>query len=202
LLPFHAAHLLGDGAGDVLRGWLREDVLIRDTLRSLYLIEQEVVAGGVTYVRQGFLAITRVTATPQANRWLPILRETHLHAQPALALFPGDESPTEVLRQAAGPRPPLEAELPWGGRARLWAVTDQHAASTVQGMMSGLPLDVVHGAEVLAALAAFRDERVSLGLASDPAPVFFALTCLMSETEPGPAVPPPVGLVYYSLRNQ
>ncbi len=200
--PVNAAHLLTDGAGAALRAWLRDDLLIQDSARSLYVVEEEIPVGEAVFTRRGFLARVRITAAPAENDWLPLIRETHLNAQPALALYPDDGGPAEALAKAVGRRPPLEADDPRGGKVRLWAVTDQHAISAVQGMLTPLPLNVVSGADMLAAAAAYRDERLALGEAGeDSSPLRFALMLLVGETEPGPDRGPLAGLVYHSLRG-
>jgi len=199
--PVNAAHLLADGAGAALRAWLRDDLLIQDSARCLYLVEQDVADGATTFTRRGFLARVRIEAAPADNDWLPLIRETHMNAQPAMALYP-DADPLGVLTKAVGRLPPLEVDDPRGGKCRLWAVSDQHAISAVQGLMGQLTLTVVSGAAMLAAAAAYRDERVAQGEAEEEsAPVRFAMMLLVGETEPGPNRAPLAGLAYHSLRG-
>lgn len=196
--PANAAHLMDEGAGAALRAWLRDDLVIQDSARSLYVVEQEV--GGL--VRRGFVARVRLTTAPAEGEWLGLVRATHWNAQPALALYADEEgAPMEALMRGVGRRPPLEADDPRGGKCRLWAVSDQHVISQVTGAMGPRPLQVVSGAEMLAAAAAYRDERITLGEAEEEsAPVRFALMMLVGQTEPGPDRAPPAGLLYYSLR--
>src|SRR5262245_57375585 len=81
--PANAAHLMDDGAGAALRAWLRDDLIIQDSARSLYVVEQEM--GGL--VRRGFVARVRLTGPAGGGEWLELLRATHFNAQPTLALY-------------------------------------------------------------------------------------------------------------------
>jgi hypothetical protein len=115
--PYHAALLPAS-----LRDLLRDDVLVQDSSRSLYVLEQQFGP----HIRRGFLA--RVGGPGEG-------------IVPAIATYPDEEGEVmAALDQAIGRRPPLEAVDSAGTVNRLWAVSDQHALSVVCGLMGPRPV--------------------------------------------------------------
>jgi hypothetical protein len=114
---YHAAHLPG-----VLRDLLRDDVLVQDSSRSLYVLEQQFGP----HTRRGFLA--RVGEPGEG-------------IVPAVATYADEDGEVmAALDKVVGRRPPLEAVDSAGTVNRLWAVSDQHAVSVVCGLMGPRPV--------------------------------------------------------------
>lgn len=139
--PFHAARL-----PESLPDFLREDVLVQDSARSFYLVEQ--ARDGLS--RWGFLA--RIGAhTGNITPHIVILEEVEL----AVA----------DLRVSVGRRPALEAIDRSGTCHRLWVVSDQHTLSAVCGLLGPVPM-FVQGWTFLTDLE-WTEVNVPAGLAFD-----------------------------------
>src|SRR3954454_25388280 len=88
-------------AGQALSGWQTENVLQQDTLRNLYVVEQEFAVEGRTYKRRGFIARVRLEpfgtgrifpheqtmSGPKEDR-LKLFRATGMNVSPIFSLYP------------------------------------------------------------------------------------------------------------------
>lgn len=188
--PWSAAHLLGTAAGATLREWLREDAMVQDSARSLYVVEQE-FAG---FVQRGVLCRVELDEGEEGGPWLDLLREMHWNVAPALAHFPDDEGRVApLLERATGRALPLECDDPRGGKCRIWQVADSSIVSALCGALGAQELEWKTPA-LVAAARAYRSEH-----ATDPAR--FVMALLVGATEPGPMREPLAGLAYHSLRG-
>src|ERR1700722_8535020 len=88
-------------SANILRDWLREDVLVQDSARSLYVYHQDFEVEGQRFTRKGFLARVRLEpfgtgriypheetlAGPKADR-LKLFHATGMNLSPVFGLFP------------------------------------------------------------------------------------------------------------------
>ncbi|MBY0230543.1 MAG: DUF1015 family protein [Gemmataceae bacterium] len=208
--PWSAAHLLGENAGATLREWLRDDILVQDSARSLYVVEQDIPSEAFPFVQRGLLCrvgledggsggrfAPRLEEGRDPGRWLDLLRATHWNVAPALANFPDDDGTVAaLLERATGRALPLETDDPRGGKCRLWAVSDSATVSALCGAVGAQPLEWLtphlHDAALL--YLAERDEP-------ETSPARFVMALLVGATEPGPARAPLAGLAYHSLKG-
>src|SRR3954452_18516285 len=124
-------------ASATLRDWLRDDVLLQDSARGLYVYHQEFEAEGRRYTRRGFLARVRLEpfgsgrispheetmSGPKADR-LKLFRATAMNLSPVFGLYPDpDNAVIERLDAAVGRALPLQATDHLGVVSKLWPVT-------------------------------------------------------------------------------
>src|SRR5262249_50743767 len=88
-------------AAQALSGWVDDHILQRDTLRTLYVVEQEFAVEGTTYRRRGFIARVRLErfgagrifpheetmSGPKEDR-LALARATGMNVSPIFGLYP------------------------------------------------------------------------------------------------------------------
>ena len=192
-------------AAATLRDWLRDDVLLQDSARGLYVYHQEFEAEGRRYTRRGFLARVRLEpfgtgriypheetmSGPKADR-LKLFHATAMNLSPVFGLYPDpDNAVIEQLDAAVGRALPLEATDHLGVRSRLWAVTDQHAVSAVSGLLGPKPVFIADGHHRYETALRYLEERKALGEARDPeAAPNFILMMLVGMSDPGLAILP------------
>ncbi len=193
-----------------LRDWLRDDVLRQDSARALYAYHQTFEAEGHTYTRKGFLARVRLEpfgtgkifpheetlAGPKADR-LKLFRATGMNLSPVFGLYPDPgEKVTAALDAAVGRALPLEATDHLGVVSRLWPVNDDHAVSTVTGLLGPKPVFIADGHHRYETGLRYLEERRAAGEAADPesAPNFI-LMMLVGMSDPGLVILPTHRLV-------
>ena len=193
-----------------LRDWLREDVLVQDSARSLYVYEQEFEAEGRRLTRKGFMARVRLEpfgsgrifpheatlAAPKADR-LKLLRATNMNLSPIFGLYPDSAGEVaDALAAAVGRSLPLEATDHLGVVHRLWPVSDQHAISVVSGLVSPQPIFIADGHHRYETALRYLEERREAGevLDAESAPNY-VLMHLVSMNDPGLVILPTHRLV-------
>src|SRR4029079_19392861 len=110
-------------AGQALSGWQTENVLQQDTLRNLYVVEQEFAVEGRTFRRRGSIARVRLEpfgtgrifpheetmSGPKADR-LKLYQATGFNISPIFGLYPDDANEVAgVLSAAIRNAPPFVA---------------------------------------------------------------------------------------------
>src|SRR3954466_5843641 len=146
-------------AAACLRDWQRENILLQDSARALYVYHQEFEVEGQRFTRRGFMARVRLEpfgkgkifpheetmSGPKADR-LKLFRATAMNLSQVFGLYPDDEGAVQAaLDKAVGRALPLEATDHLGVVSRLWPVTDQHVVSAVMGMMAPKPDFIADG---------------------------------------------------------
>ena len=146
-------------SADTLRDWLRDDVLVQDSARSLYVCHQDFEVEGQRFTRKGFLVRVRLEpfgtgriypheetlAGPKADR-LKLFRATGMNLSPVFGLFPDPEGAvTAELDRAVGRSLPREATDHLGVTSRLWPISDQHSVSAVTGLLGPKPVFIADG---------------------------------------------------------
>src|SRR5262245_25746023 len=197
-------------AAATLRDWLRDDVLLQDSARSLYAYHQEFEVEGRRHTRRGFLARVRLEpfgagrvypheeplSGPKADR-LKLFRATGMNLSPVFGLYPDpDGAVAAALDKAVGRSLPLEATDHLGVVSRLWPVTDQHAVSAVTGLMGPKPVFLADGHHRYETGLRYLEERRAAGEVPDEeAPANFILMMLVSMSDPGLLILPTHRLV-------
>ncbi len=203
-------------AAAVLRDLLRDDVLVQDSARSLYVYHQDFEAEGRRYTRKGFLARVRLEpfpcvggetppnprsgriypheetlAGPKADR-LKLFRATQMNLSPVFGLYPDPQSQVMAeLEKAVGRSLPLEATDHLGVVSKLWPVHDQHAVSAVTGLLGPKPVFIADGHHRYETGLRYLEERREAGeVRDDEAPANFILMMLVSMSDPGLVILP------------
>ncbi len=206
-------------SGGVLRDWLREDVLVQDSARSLYVYEQEFEIEGRRLIRKGFMARVRLEpfgsgrifpheqtlAAPKADR-LKLLYATNMNLSPIFGLYPDSAGEVAVALEAAvGRSLPLEATDHLGVVHRLWPVSDQHAISVVSGLVSPQPIFIADGHHRYETALRYLEERREAGeVLDDESAPNFVLMHLVSMNDPGLVILPTHRLIsgFPGLRSE
>ncbi|MFN4259027.1 MAG: DUF1015 domain-containing protein [Gemmataceae bacterium] len=197
-------------AAAFLRDWQRDDVLVQDSARSLYVCHQEFEVEGQRFLRRGFLARVRLEpfgsgkiyaheetmSGPKADR-LNLMRATAMNISPIFGLFPDESGETQQqLDAAVGRALPLEATDHLGVVSRLWSVTDQHVVSAVTGMLGPKPVFIADGHHRYETAVRYLEEQTAAGLVRDAdAPANFVLMMLVSMHDAGLVILPTHRLV-------
>ncbi len=192
-------------AAKVLRDWQREDVLVQDTARSLYLYHQEFEVEGKKYNRRGFMARVRLErfgegriypheqtmSGPKEDRFR-LTKATGMNLSQIFGLFPDPENAVQnQLDEAVKRDLPVQATDHLGVVHKLWPVTDQHVVSTVAGLMGPKPVFIADGHHRYETALRYQEDRKQAGeIANDDAPPNFVLMMLVSMQDPGLAILP------------
>ncbi len=193
-----------------LRDWLRDDILIQDSARSLYVYHQEFEIEGRRHTRKGFLARVRLEPFgtgriypheetmpgPRADR-LRLFHATGMNLSPVFGLYPDPQGAVAAeLERAVERKLPLEAVDHLGVTSRLWPVSDQHTVSAVAGLLSPRPVFIADGHHRYETGLRYLQERRETGEVRDPeAPANFILMMLVSMNDPGLVILPTHRLV-------
>ncbi len=147
-------------AAQFLKEWLESQILTHDKKPSIYLYEQEFIAGGAKKVRTGF--ITGVQATDyskgevlpheetlpkhKADR-LNLMTATLANFSPIFGLYADSEHIIEKALQAAKKdrQPDIEVTDPQGVINRLWVISDEQVLKTVITQMSTRKIFIADG---------------------------------------------------------
>jgi len=197
-------------AAHCLRDWQGEGVLAQDSARGLYVYHQDFEVEGKRFTRKGFLARVRLEPFgkgriyaheetmpgPKADR-LKLFHATHVNLSPIFGLFPDEAGAVQkALDDVAGRALPLEATDHLGVVSRLWPVSDQHAVSTVTGLMGPKPVFIADGHHRYETGLHYLEERRGIGEVRDEeAAANFILMMLVSMSDPGLVILPTNRLV-------
>lgn len=189
----------------VLRDWLRDDVLVQDSARSLYVYHQDFEVEGQRFTRKGVLARVRLEpfgtgriypheetlSGPKADR-LKLFKATNMNLSPVFGLYPDPEGQVMAeLDRAVGRSLPLEATDHLGVVSRLWPVHDQHTVSAVTGLLGPKPVFIADGHHRYETGLRYLEDRREAGeVRDDEAAANFILMMLVSMSDPGLAILP------------
>jgi uncharacterized protein (DUF1015 family) len=197
-------------AGQTLSGWQTEHILQQDTLRTLYVVEQEFTVEGTTHRRRGFIARIRLEpfssgqvfaheetmAGPKEDR-LKLFQATGMNLSPLFGIYP--DATNEIfgriesqLRRTL----PLEATDHLGVTSRLWPITDERTLGSVISGMADRPVFIADGHHRYeTGLRYLAETRAAGQVANDEAPANFAMMMLVSTSDPGLVILPTHRLV-------
>jgi uncharacterized protein (DUF1015 family) len=197
-------------AANFLRDWQRENVLVQDSARSLYVCHQEYEVEGRCHTRRGFLAAVRLEklgegrvyaheetlSGPKADR-LKLFHATNTNLSPVFSLYPDEGAEVQgILDRAVGRSLPLEATDHLGVVSRLWPVTDQHVISQVAGLLGPKPAFIADGHHRYeTGLRYYEDQKAAGVVTGDDHPAGFILMMLVGMSDPGLLILPTHRLV-------
>jgi uncharacterized protein (DUF1015 family) len=187
-------------ASQALSGWLNDGALQQDTLRSLYVVEQEYTVEGETFRRRGFMARVRLEpfgtgrifpheqtmSGPKEDR-LKLYRATGMNLSPVFGLYPDPDNDVFGRIESLLHRTlPLEATDHLGVVSRLWPITDERVIGAVVSGMADKPVFIADGHHRYETGLRYLEEARAAGLAThDDAPANFVLMMLVSMSDPG-----------------
>ena len=192
-----------------LREWLANDLLVQDSQRCLYAVEQCFEVDGRMLTRKGFLARVKLEpfgqgkifpheetlAGPKADR-LKLFRATAMNLSPVFGLYPDPTSAVpKLLDQAVGRALPLQATDHLGVVSRLWPVHDHQLVSQITALMAQKPVylaDGHHRYETALKYLTERDEQATMEgrpLEPEAAPRYIMMF-LVAMSDPGLEIQP------------
>lgn len=197
-------------AAQIMREWIREDVLVTETRPAVFLVEQNYTVGDQTYTRKGFMARVRLEpfgtgniyaheethSGPKADR-LKLYKATATNLSPIFGLYPDQEnSVITALEHATRQVLPIEATDHLGVTSRIWSITDVSAIQAAQATLCNLPVFIADGHHRYETGCKYFEEALLAGEAKDEnAPQRFILMLLVSMGDPGLTIMPTHRLV-------
>jgi uncharacterized protein (DUF1015 family) len=197
-------------AAQTLSGWLTDHILQQDTLRTLYVVEQEFTVDGKTHKRRGFVARVRLEpfgtgrifpheetmSGPKEDR-LKLFQATGMNVSPLFGLYP---DPTNHIFARIEPlllrTLPLEAKDHLGVVSRMWPITDERALGSVVSGMIDKPIFIADGHHRYETGLRYLEEARSAGqVPNDEAAANFVMMMLVSMADPGLVILPTHRLV-------
>ncbi len=189
-------------AGERLRQWLSDGVLVEDAQPAIYAYHQEFTApGGQNYVRKGVTVLVeledyasgkvkpheRTLSAPKEDR-LKLLLHTDTHFGQVFQLFPDDENAVMKLLDPQTRRPPdmLAHNEEEDVTHKMWAVTDAETIAAVQCAMAERLLFIADGHHRYETAINYRNLRLNeyVGGASTQNPRN-AMVTLVGMSDPG-----------------
>jgi uncharacterized protein (DUF1015 family) len=187
-------------AARFLRDWQRDDILVQDSARSLYVYYQDFEVEGRRYTRRGFLSRVRLEpfgagriyaheetlAGPKADR-LKLFHATSMNLSPIFGLYPDPDGEVMKRLDALVSRTlPIQAADHLGVVSRLWPLTDQHIISAVTGLLGPKPVFIADGHHRYETSLRYLEDRRNAGEVRDEeAPPNFTLMMLVGMSDPG-----------------
>jgi uncharacterized protein (DUF1015 family) len=187
-------------AARTIKEWQAEDIIRQDSLRHLYVLEQEFTVEGRTCQRRGFIARVRLEpfgkgqiypheetmSGPKEDRF-KLFRATGMNLSPIFGLYPDEGN--EVFGKVESlvfRTPPLEATDHLGVVSRLWPIADEHVVNSVIGLMGPKPVFIADGHHRYETGLRYLEERRGAGEATnDEAAPNFTMMMLVSMNDPG-----------------
>ena len=187
-------------AARFLRDWQRDDILVQDSARGLYVYYQDFEVEGRRYTRRGFLSRVRLEpfgagrifaheetmAGPKADR-LKLFHATAMNPSPIFGLYPdADGEVIKHLDALVSRTLPIQAVDHLGVVSRLWPVTDQHVLSAVTGLLGPKPVFIADGHHRYETSLRYLEDRRAAGEVRDnEAASNFILMMLVGMSDPG-----------------
>jgi uncharacterized protein (DUF1015 family) len=187
-------------AARAIKEWQAEDIIRQDSLRQLYVLEQEFTVEGKTCKRRGFIARVRLEpfgkgqiypheetmSGPKEDRF-KLFRATGMNLSPIFGLYPDEGN--EVFGKVESlvfRTPPLEATDHLGAVSRLWPIADERVVNSVIGLMGPKPVFIADGHHRYETGLRYLDEKRSAGeVPNDEAAPNFTMMMLVSMNDPG-----------------
>ena len=197
-------------SANILRDWQRDNILVQDSARSLYVYHQDFEVEGRKYTRKGVMARVRLEkfgegrvfpheetlSGPKADR-LKLFQATNMNLSQIFGLFPDELGEVnDRLEKAIGRALPLQATDHLGVVSKIWQITDQNAISVVAGLLGPKPIFIADGHHRYETACKYLDEhRASGEVKTDDHPANFVLMMLVSMHDAGLVILPTHRLV-------
>ena len=143
-------------AGETLRRWIHEAVLVQDRDPAIYPYYQDYEVEGERRARKGFLALLglktagilpheRTMAAPKLDR-LRLLRQIECNEDPIFMLYTDEQLAVNRVLDAHAEAPPLiDVADDYGVRHRVWAIRDAAAIRSIRNAMAVEELFIADG---------------------------------------------------------
>lgn len=183
-----------------IKEWQAEDIIRQDSLRHVYVLEQEFTAEGKTYKRRGIIVRVRLEpygrgqifpheetmSGPKEDR-IKLFHATGMNLSPLFGLYPDEGNEVFAKVESLVYRtPPLEATDHLGVVSRLWPIADERAINGVIGLMGPKPVFIADGHHRYETGLRYLEEKRATGeVTNDEAAPNFTMMMLVSMNDPG-----------------
>ena len=190
------------------RQWSDQDILIRDTQPTIYVLHQDFEVGGQKRTRKSFVAAIRADefekgtvlphertlSKPKADR-LNLLRTTRMDYEQIFMLC---SDPEGVVEQALSPSgaPAMLATDDYGVVQKVWPITDPAKLAAVHKALSDKVMLIADGHHRYETALNFRQEMEQAGTVADDAALRFKSTAFVNIADPGLVILPTHRLLY------
>jgi uncharacterized protein (DUF1015 family) len=186
-------------AGDYLRTWLEEGVLIQDESPALYLAATDFQTADGIWTRWGLLAAVALepldkgsilpherTYSKVKSERLSLMRACPANVSPIFSFFSDQASMMPKLQSHVSQR---MADMDFKDynqhRHRLWIIDDPDLLSSIVGHLRHQPLFIADGHHRYETALAYRDERITHERLGKDHPAHYTLMYLSSIQDPG-----------------
>jgi uncharacterized protein (DUF1015 family) len=129
-------------------------------------------------------------AGPKADR-LKLFHATGMNLSPVFGIYPDEEGAVQgCLDEAVRRSPPIETVDHLGVVSRLWPVADQHAVSTIVGLMGPKPVFIADGHHRYETGLRYLEEKRKAGAVPEEHAANFILMMLVAMSDPGLIIMP------------
>lgn len=187
------------GAAQTMQDWLRERVLVKDALQSLYVYHQTFRHGGREFTRRMFFARLKLEPFGSGNVFaheqtfggpkedrLALMRATAAQLSPIFGLYEdANNEVAEALQSAAAVEPMAHGTMDEVVN-RVWAVSDPGLISGVAAMMHPRAVYIADGHHRYGTSLMYREEVVAArGSLREDDPANFVLCVFCAMDDPG-----------------
>lgn len=151
--------------------FIRENILVRDSLPSIYMYDQEYSVQGKKKNRTGFIALIKLQ-DPEKSKVLPhehtfegpkkdrlmLMREAKANSSSIFSIFADDRGSITSILQKEIKRSPIFDVYYEDIRQRLWRISDPKLISDIKAAMKGKQIFIADGHHRYETALTFRQE--------------------------------------------
>jgi uncharacterized protein (DUF1015 family) len=159
-------------AGQQLRNWRREKVLVQEKRPAFYLLEQTYREKNVTRRSHGLFACVRLeeyengvilphehTVTAPKEDRLKLMQACHANLSPLMVLYRDPGGLGDLLKKSYQSEPSYVAKNSEDVTYKLWVVDDKEIAERVHSLFTGKPLYIADGHHRYETSLVYREMR-------------------------------------------
>ncbi len=196
-------------AANLLRAWITEGVLRRESVPAMYVYEQQFSWAGQSYTRQGLIAAVRLeplekrvvlphehtlTGPKEDRRKLMVATRTQISQ--VFGLYrDADGAALADLQAVTAGAPALDATMADGSRHRLWVVTEASRINHLANVLADKQILIADGHHRYETMLSLRGELRGAGGAGAREPADYGAMFLARAEDPGLLVLPTHRLV-------
>ncbi len=184
--------------------WISDGILKKDEERALYIYFQDFEVLGRRYTRKGFISAVKLHPFeekivlphekthkgPKIDR-LNMLRATKKNLEAGFMLYPDVEKKTiGILEKLSKERPIIDAVDGYGGRNRIWALSDPEDIKVIQEVIGPEQVVIADGHHRYETALTFRDELRARGPWDESGAFNFRMTLMVPIQDKGLVVLP------------
>jgi uncharacterized protein (DUF1015 family) len=191
-------------ANERIMHWLKEGIMAKETLSSVFVSRQEFTLDGKKYVRTGIIAALKLYnynenmvfphevtyKAPKADR-LNMLRTVQKDLEPVFLIYQDQEKKTiAFLEETAKTNPVTEVTDSLQVKHTVWKVTDPEKIRQLQAVLGAKTMVITDGHHRYESAIAYRDEMRSKGICTEDSAFNYHMSYMVPVQEEGLVVLP------------